>query len=471
MAVHVARPRLKVEVLPFLSSISSRQNYLSADERLAFRNPIALPENSFSDINIKDDLDAPSFSLTCPNGAHKSFRTNSLSVRLRTLLSEGSILRIYDGELLLFCGYITGISFSGSPMEGGADLQVSGGSIEEAIKLQTVYIDTAGRPSDNAVKQTPDRVAGSVRGSLSISISSLIGAAREFKSPSAVISALMDWSITNLLDLGRYGGLKFSEILSFGQTLSQDSYTSNFLHVLNFIQDARIGGRINYWELANGFAQEPLYELFTQYADRVYLGTREQNRELRDPALVFRKTPWLHLNNPPLADPSLVLRLSPSQIIGDSLSSSVSNILTGVHVSLSVLDQSTGLLLNPVSYSPTLLEQYGQRVMPVYLSGVKFENDQSKNRALKTSLQELQNSLFDIFVKTPRSVTGSLMTHYMPEIKKGMILVLDEAVYRSRGTLSLYDPVFYVQGVERSFRAQSGEIGQTVSVKWGRYRE
>ena len=316
MAVHVARPRLKVEVLPFLSSTSSRQNYLSADERQAFRNPIALPDNSFSDISIKDDLDAPSFSLTCPNGAYKSFRTNSLNVRLRTLLSEGSVLRIYDGELLLFCGYITGISFSGSPMEGGADLQVSGGSIEEAIKLQTVYIDTAGRPSDNAVKQTPDRVAGSVRGSLAISISSLIGAAREFKSPSAVISALMDWSITNLLDLGRYGGLKYSEVLGFNQTLSQESYTSNFLHVLNFIQDARIGARVNYWELSSGFAQEPLYELFTQYSDSVYLGAREQSRELRGPALVFRKTPWVHLNNPPLANGSLVVKLSPSQIIG-----------------------------------------------------------------------------------------------------------------------------------------------------------
>ena len=109
--------------------------------------------------------------------------------------------------------------------------------------------------------------------------------------------------------------------------------------------------------------------------------------------------------------------------------------------------------------------------MPLYLSGVKFENDQSKNRALQASLQDLQSSLFDAFVKTPRSVTGSLLTHYMPEVKKGMLLVLDETVYRSRGTLSLYDPVFYVQGVERSFRAQSGEIAQTVAVKWGRYRE
>ncbi len=467
MTVHVTKPQLSIEVLPFLSSQPNRQIRLTASERTAFRSKVVLPTNSFSSVQIRDDLDSSSFSITIPNGAHKNFLGQAGQlIRFRQLLSEGSIIRIFESNRLLFCGYATGASLMGNPTDGGADLQISGGSLYQAIRLQTVYIDTPGRPSDNAVRQNPDRVAGSIRGSLSTSIAALVGATREFQSPSAVIKALMDWSLQNLLDLGNYGGQKYSSLLS--QSLSQQTYTSAFLHVLNFLQDARIGARINYWDLAAGFAQEPLYELFSEYQGSVFLSEQERSIELTTPTLIFRKTPWYLFNRPPLDDNSIVTQILPSHILGDSLSSSISNIMTGVHVSLSVLDQSTGLVINPVTYSPALLEQFGQRVLPIYLTGVKFENDNNKNNGLKRNLQDLQNMLFDTFIQTPRPVSGSIMTHYLPEVRKGMILYIQNMP--TRGTLSVYDPVFYIQAVERTFQPQTGEINQTLHVKWGRYK-
>ena len=471
MGVHVTKARLVVVVYPFLSLIQSRNSYLSSHEKQAFKNKVILLDNTFSLINIQDDLDSPHFQLSLPNGANKNIIYNELSIRLFVLLSEGNIIQFIENKKLLFCGYITSRSFVGMG-SGNADLLISGGSIEEAIKLQTVYIDTAGRPSDNIVKQNPERVSNSVRGSLTTSISALIGAVREFKSPSAVIKTLINWSIQNLLSHGLYGGKKFSDILGYENTLSKETYTTNFLHVLNFLQDARIGARLNYWELATGFAQEPLYEIFTQYDDTVFLSDTERNAKLTKPSLVFRKTPWYIFTREAVFDNrSIFYKLTPSKIISDNLTSSIQNIITGVHVSLSILDQSTGLLLNPVTYSPSLLERYGQRVMPVYLSGVKFENNKNKNKALKQNLKNLQDMLFKHFVKEPRLISGSLVTHYDPIIRKGMILKLDTSEFHKKATLKLYAPTFYVQGVERRFDCESGEITQTIHVKWGKFAD
>ncbi len=188
------------------------------------------------------------------------------------------------------------------------------------------------------------------------------------------------------------------------------------------------------------------------------------------PSLIFRKAPWYLLDKPPLHDDSLVYHLSPAHIMEDHLASSLANIVTGVHVSLAILDQSTALLLNPVTYSPALLEQFGQRILPVYLTGVKLENDDAKKRSLKAKLQALQDALFDAFVKRPRHISGTLETHYLPELRKGMILRIDESAYKSKGSLSLYDKVFYVYGVSRNYDMAHGEVRQSLQVKWGRRR-
>ncbi len=196
MAVYATRPRLSIEALPFLSAYpQQRQPYLSDDERQAFRAPIALPPDSYSQIRIDDNLDQASFRIILPNVAHKSFTTaRSLRVRYIMLLGEGNIVVIRDRAAAVFYGYITSVQPSGQA-DGTADLQISGGAIDEAIRLQSVLIDTANRPSDSALMQRPDRVSGSQRGSLRASISGLLAATRAFRSPDGVIAALMDWSI------------------------------------------------------------------------------------------------------------------------------------------------------------------------------------------------------------------------------------------------------------------------------------
>ena len=496
-AVHAVRPNLRVRAYPFRSSVPARQQWLTEAERAAFLGPVTIPLQFFDRISISETVDGDSFRITLPRGIGPgaSFRTDYGMVRLGEALAIGALITIEEGPAgagggrrQLFAGRIRDFT-SAFGAGSGSTATISGGGVEAAPAAQTAYIDYTAAKSENAQKQPAESIARSQQNSIAAVITNFAEAIQELKRPDDVIQKLAEVVVTRLMAGGTYGGQPFASFFDYESALTDDTYTEQMIHVINWINQASFGQTIRYWDLMASFATPPLYELFTTSNAHSSVFVDNQKEVPEEPApsaiagqiptqpprrtpggtLVFRKTPWAYLNRADIPE-SLLFELKSSDLIEGSLNHNEENIISGVHVNLSMFDQSVSLLLNPVDYIPITFEQFGPRVMPVELQGVKFpEGGSSTGSPFQARLQQLQGELASVFGEQDRSWTATLQVHYASRrgLTKGKILRLQGAKSTWPDDLRGMANTWYIRGVNTEFSAADGTVSQSIDAAWG----
>lgn len=469
------RPQFEITIYPWLSGVPGRNYYLTSEEQAAFRSAVELPPGSWSQLEVRDDLSTPGFSLTIPGGAYKQFKTqDGKLIRIDELLAEGAIVGIREKGKRFFAGYVENPAESAAVDAPSADLTISGAGIDGAMRNQTVFIDSNARPSDANQQRSVASVAQQPAARFTSAIANFASTIQNLRSAALVISRLVDVLREQLLSGGKYGGKKFEELYLAGRDgLSMQTYTQGFVHVINWMGSVNFGATISYWDMLSTFATSPLYELFTHHGHTdVYVNSNQTlspGDELGN--LVFRPTPWAFLEQPP-DDPSLVFTLKPDQIKRVRFNRSLQDLASGFHVSLGdLMDVGTGTLVNPVTYLPAVLEQFGQRVYPTTLSGLQFpEQDDGTQSSLAEKLRSLQDDMARVF--RYRNVSGSFDIAYNSRngLAKGMILNIPGDAQELPLSLRRYEGRFYCTGVTTTVRPESGTLDQSVEFKWGRKR-
>ncbi len=513
--VHANSHRFTISVLPFLSAqASTRQVFLAPGELKAFAAEVILPPECVGEISISDTISSgATFQITLPNAGHRWFTPITPTgqpapggqVRFMELFDPGNIILIREGSGLepvapkFFAGYILSRRHMADAESGRSDLIVAGGGMEASVKNQIVYIDFENRESQAGLLQPAQTIAASPAARLIGAINNIVSVIREMNDPALMVRQLLTVLTTQFLAGGRYGGFPFATLFDITTGITKTTYTKAFIHALNWMSQPQFGARISYWDMLQTLATPPLYELFvSQDNNPVYIDeTTALPRPNEGPVLgtvVFRKTPFLFMADapPPGANPNpaLFYVLPESKIKKPDLTKSIDDIFSGVHVGLGILDTTAGLAINPVTYTPALVEKFGQRVLPVTLEGVGFpEQGNSDESPLKSNLLLIQNLLADVFGQAPgspmpaeRALSGEIQIHYsgraVPDrygntggVTKGKILqIVPDAPNPPGRVLKMYDSLYYIDGVRTTFSPERGTVDQVLIVKWGRER-
>ncbi|WP_061232463.1 hypothetical protein [Leptospira noguchii] len=492
--IHSIKPTFRVFLLGFIpyevTSVSKRYSY---DEIVALESPIEIPSNMIARINFKDSVSGGSFKIDLPKGARNDFFTNGQRIRIRELFRPGRLIVITEDDKTKFAGRISESSHRGG-VRGESEYTVTGEGLEEAISSQILFIDfDNSKPPSNTISV---EVAAKSPGSrLQIALQTVLNAIKETKSPTLMMQSLADSAIKHLLSNGKYGGREFFQMVDTLTGLDQEPYTIAFLHTLQWLNSQNFGNTLSIWSLMESLAKPPLYELFFHYDQSVDFYISGENKSLFIPkkyesvkitspdtligTLVYRKTPFQFLDSVSLSKDTmqgLVVEVDQSYISNFELTESTADIFSGVHVNVGIFDNIMGLMLNPVTYSPQLLAEFGQRVLSIVLDGSGFPKEVDTAAAQSTfnlKLNEMQAKIFNTFGTGERIFSGSFSGGYFRGVSKGMIMeiVNKDGGVQSRslnGDLEIYDPRFYITGIDVTWIPGAGKADQTISVKWGK---
>ncbi|PJZ51575.1 hypothetical protein CH380_19205 [Leptospira adleri] len=486
--IHAISPSFRVFLFGFLpdnpAAVSKRY---SAGEILALKSPIEIPKEFLERVNFNDRLEGGSFRIDLPKGARNEILVNNQRVRVRELFRPGRIIVITENEMIKFAGRISESDHEASA-KGDSEYGISGEGLEEAISSQILFIDfdnakpvSASVPAESASKSPASR--------LQIALQVISNAIKETKSPTLMLKSLANSAIEHLLSNGSYGGNLFSKLVETSKGLDSLPYTTTFLHTLQWINSQTFGNSLSIWSLMESLAKAPLYELFFHYDQAVdfyisetlpFLLKKLTKEKISSPdlplaTLVYRKTPFEYLDTD-IVPKGLVAEVEQSLISGFRLSESSADIFSGVHINVGIFDNITGLTLNPVTYSPSLLAEFGQRVLSIVLDGTGFpqeSQDAASQSVFKEKLNSIQSKIFNTFGTGERIFSGSFSGGYFREISKGMIMevvnkngeIQSKEIHKE---LEMYDPKFYVTGIDVTWVPGAGIADQTISVKWGK---
>lgn len=483
--VYSTKSHFDVIVLQFKpdnpANLSSR---FKTDEIQEIGSGIKIPTEFINSLSYSDHIENSSFSISISDGGMKWIETLTGKIRLREILDEGTIIVITENGNKKFAGRVNSITDLGS-IEGEENYKVSGGGLETAISEQTIFIDYSDE-TKSTLEKTPG-VATNLSGKIKAVLKEIVKVITNAKNPTLMLKSLCDAAINQLLSNGKYGGYLFKHILDYANgTLSNDTYSNNFLHTLQWLNQVGFGNTISFWNLMTSIAKPPLYELFVHYdsASDLHIDSEKtlgKNGELTgiDTSisapfgyLVFRKTPLDKIRNES-TDTGFAVKVPCNILSSFDFSSSTNNIFSGVHINLGILDNMTSLVLNPVTYNPVLLGKFGQRVFNVTLDGIGFPKDattEADKKSFKDKIASIQDLLYSVFGQGDRIVSGSIHGTYMRGICKGqyMEIVSPNEMDSLPKRLRRYDPHFYITGVDVTWSPGSGMADMTLSVKWGR---
>ncbi|TGK79220.1 hypothetical protein EHQ23_19385 [Leptospira bourretii] len=492
MKVNAIKPDFQVFLFGFVPNIVTRlSKRLSPGEIAAMRSPIEIPGEFIESLTYVDSIDNGSFTLTLAKGATGNIITTYAGkVRIREVLRTGELIVVTESKKTKFVGRIKTANHV-SNVSGEQSYVVSGGGLEDCIQSQTLFIDFD-KSGPNIVGQPAESVSNLPISKIQAALNIISEVISESKTPSGIIESLSDAAIRTLLSNGNYGGEIFWDLVEY--KFDKLSYTIGFIHTVQWINNQSFGNSLSIWSLMASIAKPPLYELFFHYDQDCSLyagettspiekksngfglfGSDDFTPDLPLARLVFRKTPFDKLEDDFfLPYFGISSEVPESQFNSFDLSESQEDIFSGVHVNLGIQDTITGLALNPVTYNPSLLAKFGQRVMQITMDGVGMPPElqapgaQSGNIA---SLLKIQEKLYETFGTGERIFTGSFSGFYFRGLCKGQIMRLtDDDGYSDslHKEIKQYHPNFYVTGVRVVWRPGSGTATQETMVKWGK---
>lgn len=455
---------------------------------IVYGESVKLPMELVEEFSYEDSVESGSFEISLVEGHRKEFSIFSFDVQVEELLSIGHIIVITENKKIKFSGQIHKRSRRDEP-SGESSFKVSGSGLEGLIEKQILTIDLmAEYMADKNLKTAiePDALATYMNG-LSTAFNTLSTTVTELKSPGDAIQKLFEGCLENFLNKSLFGGSNILDLINYMGGISTDSYSNGLIHIIPWINQAQFGNQINYWNLIESIATQPLYECFFHYNEsaslwiedgfsNVYIDSDYSNNMDTIGNLIFRKTPWMYLddyyNNGKTDKDYLVYKLDESHITNLELEDDLDNIFTGVHIQSSAFEQKKSSKIVPVLYNPALLAKYGQRVLTVNLDGIDFgRSDKNKSNPQIDNLKEIQELLYKHFGQGTKIVSGSINIDYHRDICKGKIvrIVRTEKTPASK-VLERYMDTFYITGIRTIVNPSRGECSQSLSVKWGEIR-
>jgi len=465
---------------------------------------IKIPMEYITICDYQDRIDEnSSFMIEFNNGFNEVFVSEEGTKHfLSEIIQEGSIILFTESGNKKFAGYITSISDSSSS-NGTWKMTVSGGGLEEGIRGMSLFIDTFGEPS--AVDKDPSNVTSkSPTGNYQAAFDALGRIVKNTKTPQKLIQSIAKEAIRTFLSNGAFGGEPYNKLLAIEQGITYESYTQDLIHSISWLNEASPGNKISFWELMESLATAPLYELFIHYDDStdiqiaegreilgkdINLDDEENNSDepkLPLGNLVFRKAPLEYIDK--IQDIESLHSRIPENIIKNlKLKEDRNDIFSGVHVRPGVIDNITGLLINPVSYNPDTLARVGQRVLSIVLDGVSFppENSEAQNKSFAKNLDEIQSLIMTVFGKGDFKTKGTIYCDYFRGITKGKFVDImssedientgpnHHAFHRYFGGLTKSEesgtraPRFYVTGISVTINPGQSICSMDLEVKWG----
>jgi hypothetical protein len=272
---------------------------------------------------------------------------------------------------------------------------------------------------ENNLKRQSENIEGTLEGMASM--------LKESKNINSTLNTLWDELFCNFL-LGKviggapkYGGLNLlsetstdqaNTLLKFYPTTK--SYTSNFIHIVQFMSDLNPGSKIDLLEVMRSYASPPLYELFVDSLEddsqnpfegilsiglpnQFTLGNYSVERD--SSSLIFRQTPFAYFKEGAwdnTVDPFYEIYIS--EIKNLYSSNPDDNNKSGVHVGLS-FHESSSLILNYPKYNSILLKIFGKRLLSVNLAGLQTVADPKRKDVdkAKSEMDLIRDMLFDVF--------------------------------------------------------------------------
>lgn len=487
MTVNAISPNFQVWLFGFVPDLTGQSTgRLTFAEIEAMRSPLEIPGEYIEYLTYTDSVDGGNFTITIPKGNTGTIPGSLGSLRIREILRVGEIIVITERKRIKFCGRIQSTSRS-SNITGDQSYTISGAGLEDAIQSQILFIDydSSGPP---IAKRPVGLVANSPTSKISAAFDIIGKAVQASKNPASLIRSLATAAINTLLSNGKYGGKSFAKLV--GIKTSPLAYTIGFINTVQWFSNASFGNTLSLWSLMSSVAKQPLYELFYHYDEECHLFISDSSLPIsskRDLGLfndytpdspisnlIFRQTPFdkleAGLSNPLLG---IVSEVSESNFNSFELSENLSEIFTGVHVTLGIQDNVTGLMLNPVTYNPSLVAKLGQRVFQISLDGVGFPKIASNAASQKpfiAMLKTIQDKVYETFGTGERIFSGTFSGYYFRGLCKGQILriVNDVGFGDLHKELKDYDPNFYVTGIRVTWRPGTGVATQETMVKWGK---
>lgn len=493
MTVNAIQPKFQVFVFGFVpdlfTNLSSR---LSIGEIVAMQSPIEIPGEFIDSLTYSDTIEGGSFSISIPKGGTGVIQTRVSPIRIREVLRTGELIVITESEKIKFVGRIKSADHESSAT-GDQSYTVSGGGMEDCIQSQTLFIDYD-RSGPNVTGVPVSVAANTPTTKLQAALDIISDVIKESKTPGGILESLANAAIKILLSNGSYGGENFQRLVKY--KFDPISYTIGFIHTVQWYNNQSFGNTVSLWSLMASIAKPPLYELFFHYDQDCYFSGGdtippilknfdiEVLSEFSDytPStpishLIFRKTPFSKLSDQ-LSDPMLgvISEVPESNFSSFSLSESQDDIFSGVHVNLGIQDTVTGIMLNPVTYNPSLLAKFGQRVFQITLDGVGMPPELQAPGAQTGNLAALaliQEQIYQTFGTGERVFSGSFSGFYFRGLCKGQIMkITDEnGISELHKEIDFYEPNFYVTGIRVTWRPGSGIATQETMVKWGKRKE
>lgn len=291
------------------------------------------------------------------------------------------------------------------------------------------------------------------------------------------------------MSFGGYGLFKkstygFDQNYFINPFVMQDGYTTNFLHVLQFMSNYTIGANVNFWDIISSLECEPIYELFFDSLESVDNEDKildfetnssngvvqsESSYEVKEGtcAFVFRKTPFNFLFD---VDGQWNRErtsrfLSAAKIKSINYSFSQDNVYTGVHVGMSFLGNMASTLINHPSWHPILLSHFGYKPLRVMLDGVTFPTG--------TTLKEIKATYADLIFEI-QSLLSTIFCEF-PAVKAGNVEIDTQFDFYRPGTSLEFDSseidfgdIGYIESVTNEFQAK-GQASTRLSLKWVNY--
>ncbi|PJZ89543.1 hypothetical protein [Leptospira levettii] len=334
-----------------------------------------------------------------------------------------------DNFRQLNLGYIDQNDFRLSPSDMGFSLVIPG--IEKRIMQNKFFIDQI-RPKEEAIESQLYDAPLLSNADLLVAFSEI---ASKFQDLKPLLNSIWDKLIYRTNRVNRLNGTPFSygglPLLSKSDDVSDggflrfqqpynESYTSNFLNVFQYLQQAtNVGSQIDFWEILSSYATPPLYELFCDplEGDSVLRGESGYTVDKNSASLVFRKTPLDKMFD---ADGEWTFEeeehylINPAELLDYKVSRSFGNVYSGVHVGMNSIGEFLNLALVKPSWDNVLRAIYGLKLLPVKLPGFPYlEPKEAKRKdnmdSTKTRLKEIQDRLQKIFVnhKSMKHLTGT----------------------------------------------------------------
>jgi hypothetical protein len=464
--------------------------------------PWQIPNEIIHRFNYRDSTDFDSnFRIVLPNASRLNLLSETGTQHAITeILLPGSIVVFKENGDVKFAGQIRTISET-SAAEGEADYVATGSGLDQMIRNLNLFIDT---PSDerSSVSMDPEDASVDRRPALQVALESYSRIAKQYRNPYSLVKQIARETIDNLLSNGEYGGKNFIQILNFSRLISSRSYTTGYIHSINWLQNAQLGEELNYWNLMDTFATAPLYELFIHYDQSCSMGADEttflrgsMDSELpnldfdseADPPkepignLLFRKTPIDKLDRT-FYDSRYHCEYHEAKISHIELRETIDDLFSGVHVSLGVLDNRTRNIAYPVTWNPDLISQFGSKILRIVLDGVGVPSDVPGpiQKRMTMQIANVQKDFFKVFGSGDYIISGQIQGDYSRGICKGKFVdISGDADIGARHPIlrRFFDggsfpgithaPRFYITAIEIDVDPSEGKCEMSLDVKWG----